>query len=261
MPDRSELETLLTENLEWVDRVAMSHARRSGLDQHEAVEFRDWVRERLVDGDYAILRKFRGESAIRTYLTVVIGSLLRDYRATRWGRWRPSAAAKRLGPLGIRLETLVYRDNLGLDAAARQMRAEGFQGTDRDLRDLLAQLRRHAMPRPQQVGDDQLESMSGDLRADDLVEAEEAEGEREAALAALASAMAELSGEDRTILRLWMEGTSVADIARELSIEQKPLYRRLERIFGQLRKQLIAVGVTAEQVRRMTNEDRPAGTG
>jgi RNA polymerase sigma factor (sigma-70 family) len=259
MPDRDELEALLTDNLGWVERVAASVCRRHGLDPDESDEFAGWARMRLVEDDYAVLRKFRGESAITTYLTVVVTMLFRDYRVSRWGRWRPSAAAKRLGDVAVRLETLVYRDGYRVDQAGEMLRAAGHTDLpDRELVRMLAQLPPRAGTRPMEVGDEPLESQPAASAADDRVMADEADAERRTAEHALRRALATLPAEDRVIVRMrvW-EGLSVADISRALHLEQKPLYRRLERIFHRLREEMEGAGITREDVRRML-DDRAA---
>ncbi|HST59648.1 MAG TPA: sigma-70 family RNA polymerase sigma factor [Longimicrobium sp.] len=260
MPDRSELEALLTNNLGWVDRVAASVCRRHGLDPDESDEFAGWARMRLVEDDYAVLRKFRGESAITTYLTVVVTMLFRDYRVSRWGRWRPSAAAKRGGDVAVRLETLVYRDGYRVDQAGEMLRAAGHTDLpDRELVRLLATLPpREGGTRPTPVGDAPLETLPSAQTAEDHVVADEADGERRVAEDALRRALEGLPPEDHVIVRMrvW-EGMSVADIARALNVPQKPLYRRLERIFSQLREQMEGAGITREDVRRML-DDRAA---
>lgn len=256
MPDRSELEALLTNNLGWVDRVAASVCRRHGLDPDESDEFAGWARMRLVEDEYAVLRKFRGESAITTYLTVVVTMLFRDYRVSRWGRWRPSAAAKRHGDVAIRLETLVYRDGYRVDQAGEMLRAAGHTDLpDRELVRLLATLPPREGTRPVPVGDEPLETLPSAMTAEDHVVAHEADGERRVAEDALRGALAELPSEDQVIVRMrvW-EGLSVADISRALNLPQKPLYRRLERIFGRLRAQMEGAGITREDVRRMLDE-------
>lgn len=260
MPDRSELEALLTNNLGWVDRVAASVCRRHGLDPDESDEFAGWARMRLVEDEYAVLRKFRGESAITTYLTVVVTMLFRDYRVSRWGRWRPSAAAKRGGDVAVRLETLVYRDGYRVDQAGEMLRAAGHTDLpDRELVRLLATLPpREGGTRPVPVGDAPLETLPSAQTADGHVVAGEADGERGVAEGALRRALDALPPEDQVIVRMrvW-EGMSVADISRALNVPQKPLYRRLERIFGQLREQMEGAGITREDVRRML-DDRAA---
>jgi RNA polymerase sigma factor (sigma-70 family) len=80
--------------------------------------------------------------------------------------------------------------------------------------------------------------------------------ERAAAERALASAIAEEPAEDQVILRMrFWEGSSVADIARALRIEQKPLYRRLERALGSLRQQLELQGISADHVRALLEDE------
>jgi DNA-directed RNA polymerase specialized sigma24 family protein len=57
----------------------------------------------------------------------------------------------------------------------------------------------------------------------------------------------ELSSEDQSILRMRIK-MSVPEIARSLQMEQKPLYRRLEKIYRQLRQRLAEEGFGSEDV-------------
>src|SRR5689334_7997472 len=95
---------------------------------------RGWGEVELVEGGYGAIRKFRGESAFTTYLSVVISRLIRDYWVHKFGRWRPSAAAQRMGELAVRLETLVRRDQLPLAEAGEALRTTGLTTlSDREL--------------------------------------------------------------------------------------------------------------------------------
>lgn len=255
--DRQDLEALLRDNLEIVNRIVASVCHRNGLHGDDADEFRSWTYLRLVDDDYAILRKFRGESALATYLTVVIAMLFREYRVREWGRWRSSAAAQRLGPLAERLEMLIYRDGHTFSQAAEMIRSEGVEVSDRELADLLAQLPPKHPSRPVSVGSDALDSAPAPSRADERVEGDETDRARRHAEAALFRALERLPDQDRLIVRMWVwEDLSIADIARALVLPQKPLYRRLERIFKRLRADLEAEGVTRDFFRGLL-EDRP----
>ena len=256
MQQRTDLEALLRENLGWIDRVAGSLCRRHGLAGDEVDDVTGWVRMRLVENDYAILGKFRGESAVTTYLTVVVSMLFRDYRVSRWGRWRPSAAARRLGDVAVRLETLVYRDGYRVDQAGELLRSGGHTDlADGELVRLLAQLPVRTPTRPVEVGDEPLATHAGGDGADDRVRRDEAREERMQAEQALRQALDSLPPEDRVIvkMRIW-EDLSVADISRALHLPQKPLYRRLERIFGRLRSGVEDAGITRDHVRRMLDE-------
>ena len=52
----------------------------------------------------------RGRGSLNTYLRVVIERLVLDMRVTNWGKWRPSARARRLGAEAVLFEQLTVRD-------------------------------------------------------------------------------------------------------------------------------------------------------
>src|SRR4051794_1597158 len=108
MPDQQDLTAQLEQHLGWIRRRAAALCRHDRLDADETDDFVSVALTRLVDDDYAVLRKFRGDCALTTYLTVVLAMLYRDFRVSRWGRWRPSAEARRRGPAAVALETLVH---------------------------------------------------------------------------------------------------------------------------------------------------------
>lgn len=259
VPERQKAEALFLANLEWVERSIASLCRRFGLHRDEADDVSSWIKLKLIEDDYAAYRKFRGDSSIRTYLVVVVAALFRDYRAGHWGRWRPSAAALRKGRLAVRLETLVYRDGFTLDQAARQLRAAGeTELPDRQLAELLAELPARGPLRPVPAGEEPLAALPGAAFADERVAAAEADRQRQLVLHALERVLERLPAEDRLILRLqYWKGLSVADVARALTLPQKPLYRRIERILRQLRNELPAEGVAPEQLRDFLGELPP----
>ena len=263
MAERHAAEVLFLDNLRHIERIIEALSRRHGLHGDDADDFSSWAKMKLVEDDYAVLRKFRGESSIQTYLTVVIAMLFREYRVAQWGRWRPSAAAQRLGSLAVRLETLVHRDGYRLEEAGELLRTKGETTlSDRELAELLAELPPRTPLRPVRVGDEPLVDTPADSRADERVVGEEADRERTAAERALADALARLPTEDRLILRMrFWEELSVADIARGLAVPQKPLYRRIERALVQLRGILETHGITRGWVRAMLDEQVPDAAG
>jgi RNA polymerase sigma factor (sigma-70 family) len=79
-------------------------------------------------------------------------------------------------------------------------------------------------------------------------------GEREAASktisVTLRAAIAGQPLEEQAILRmLFIAGMSVAEIARALGQEQQALYRRMRRLYAQLRGRLVEAGIDVERVR------------
>jgi RNA polymerase sigma factor for flagellar operon FliA len=255
MPERQELEALFLSHLSAVEKILGGIARRHGLARDAAEEFGAWAKLRLIEDNYAILAKFRGESSLPTYLTVVLAMLFREYRVAQWGRWRPSAAARREGELAMRLEMLVRRDRLPLAQAAETLRSSGETTlSDRQLAALLSGLPERAPLRPVEVGT-QIGDPPAPARADDLLYEADTAAERDAAHAALRRVLDELPADDRLLVRMrYLEDMSVADIARGLALPQKPLYRRIEHALDALRVGLERAGISRERMRAVVGD-------
>jgi len=253
MPNRQDLEALLRENLPRIERILALLCRRRGMTGDDAEDFASWAKMRLIENDYAILGKFRGEGSLGTYLTLVIATLLREYRGKEWGRWRPSAAALLLGPVGVRLEALVYRDGFTRAQAAEVLRTvDGDTLSDREVAAMLARIPPRRPPVPPELDLEALAAVPAYDHADDLVIEGEMDRERRRIEEALLQSLECLPDEDRWIVRLrFWQAMSVADVGRALSLPQKPLYRRLERAFWRLRKHLEERSVTRERVGEM----------
>jgi RNA polymerase sigma factor (sigma-70 family) len=249
---RQDLESLLIANLPAIDKMLGVLGRLHGFSPDAVEEFAAWAKLKLVENDYAVLAKYRGEAALTTYLTVVLSRFCQEYRVQQWGRWRPSAIAKRAGPIAIRLETLCHRDGLSLGAAGELMRTSGETAmTDRELAELLATFPSRLRLRPTDATYE-LPAVEGSDRADLVVSRQEAADESAATNKALEQALGDLPDEDRLIVRLhYLEAMSVADIARGLALPQKPLYRRLDRALALLRTGLERAGITRERVREL----------
>ena len=71
--------------------------------------------------------------------------------------------------------------------------------------------------------------------------------------AALGRTLAKLPSEDSLIVKMrYLDGFQVAAVARALHLPQKPLYRRVERLLGELRRKLEGEeGLTAAQLAEM----------
>ena len=247
---RADGERLFLQQLPAIDRIIAIIAHRNVLSGSDADEFAAWARGRLTDSDYGILRKFAGRSSLPTYLSVVVGNLFRDYRNSLWGRWRPSAAALRMGPIGVRLEELLVRDGSPLREAIGILRSAGAVESDIQLARMAARLPNRPLDR--EVALEAIGDAVPDPTRVPLLSADE----RARVDAALLHALNELQDEDRVITRMrFWDGVSVADIARLLHLEQKPLYRRIEATQRQLREALMRRGVTEQDARELLSED------
>ena len=239
------IEAQFLEMLPTVERIIVALARRNRLRGDDADDFASVARTRLIENDYAVLRKFRGASSLTTYLTVVIATVLRDYRISEWGRWRSSAAACRRGTLAVKLEILTRREGFALAQAGEALRTSGATTlTDRELCALADHFPERAPLRPVQSREAPADVPSP-MRADEAIEEEEHIAHFNTVRRALSTALMSLDPEARLIVHMhFVESMSLADIARGLSIPQKPLYRRLHRALVTLRLFLERTGIT-----------------
>jgi RNA polymerase sigma factor for flagellar operon FliA len=256
MPDRLESESLFLEHLRHVERVAEMTCDGHGVRGAEAEDVVSWIKLKLMENDYAIIQRFRGESTIKTYLATVVSRQFYEYWRARRGRWRASAMAERLGPPAKDLEFLVYREGYSLAQAGEKLRTAGqTRLSDTELARLLARLPQHPRQRPREVPTDSvLDEMPGKSQPD--MDLGETEAFRAKMLVALDRVMSQLDPENRLILRMrFADGHSLADVARVLGLEQKPLYRRVDKLRQQLRAALEAEGVQDTDVRGILLEE------
>jgi len=234
-------------NLELVDRLARTTARRAGLAASEVDDFLSDVHLKLVENGYAVLRSFGGRSRLTTFLLTVIQRVAFDFRNARWGKWRSSAEAERQGRTALRLEELVYRDGLTFNEAVGQLRSEGEAAPRERLYAILVQL--PARPRPDRSGAH--EPQESRLIDPKTPEADAATSEAMGHAARLQSALKRvcdaLAPEDRLALRLkFHSGLTLAVIARLLKIDEKRIYRQFDHALAEVRRALEADGFTAE---------------
>lgn len=236
MPDRLDPEAVFLEHLGTIEMVAARAARRYGLWVDDAEDFIAWVKMRLMENDYAVFNTFRGESDWRTFISMIVIRHASVYSRVRLARWRPSTAALRRGPPAPELEMLVLHHGYTLAQAGEKLRTVGATTlSDNELARLLSDLRGSVFPvqSPPDSVRAVVESLS---RVDTDVNASNAGTENRGFQTGLSRVMSQLNPEDQIIVRMhFAERLSVADVSRILNLEQKPLYRRIEKLRGRLR--------------------------
>ncbi|MEM8933057.1 MAG: hypothetical protein AAGE94_17860 [Acidobacteriota bacterium] len=202
---------------------------------------------KLVQDDYAVLRRFHARGAKPTYLHVLVRRVLIDRRAREWGRWRPTAQAQRAGTTAILLDRLINRDGLEPSEAARAL-ADTGRGTADTLEALATTLPRRP-PRRHVDGDTHLRHVASRRHTDrrlDVVDLHPAAGRITNALRA---ALAELSAEDRQYLTLrFVHGWAIRRIADHHDLERRPFYRRFARLLNALRAALRHHGIAWQDI-------------
>lgn len=246
---REDAEQALLEHLPMIQKLIATIARQHRLSVDEAEEFSSTALLRLIDDDYAVLRKFREQCRLRTFLTVVLQRLCLDFRIAQWGKWRPAIRTRRLGEVAILAERLIMRDGLTLDEAFEVLRTNYQLSLERDTLVRIAAGFRHR-GRPRFVVDDEISELPAATALPDrgLLETEE-RTRMIAATDALASALARLEPRDLLVLQLrYGNGMVVADIGRLLRVDYKWIFRRIGRLMRVLRADLESKGIRAQDI-------------
>lgn len=249
MLDRLDPSAVLVAHRRWIEKVAEITCRRNSVWGDDAEDFASLAKMKVMENDYAVLRKFQGKSDVKTYLAAVVVRRFHEYARERWGRWRHSARAEQLGQPAKDLEALVYRDGYTLDQAVELLRTSGkTDAPPAELARLFAQLPQR-LPHRESAGPVPLESIPARESADERVAKGEAEARCRKVMEALFRAIARLDPDDQVLVRgRFGEGRSVADLARALGREQAPLYRRSERLCDEVRRYMEEAGVRREDV-------------
>jgi RNA polymerase sigma factor for flagellar operon FliA len=251
----SSWEREFLELLPLIERIVEFVARRHYLSTADAEDFSSEVKVKLIENDYAILRKFEGRSSMRTFLTTVISHACLDYRNSEWGKWRPSAEARRGGPDAILLERLLVRDGLPLhDAFDIMTTNHGVTRSRAELEEMAARFpvrfRRRFEP------EDALLSVPSPGRADGALQEQERQAAWDRTIGVLRALQDKLDARDALILAMrFQDGRKVSEIAQVLQIDARPLYERVYKLLDQLRTGLEALGIDVRVVRDLM-EDR-----
>jgi RNA polymerase sigma factor (sigma-70 family) len=243
----------LQAHLALIDTIVDRVCRRSRLAGADAEDFRSTVKLKLIEDDYALLRNVAQRSSPPAYLTVVIQRMAVDERFRAFGRWQPSAAARRLGEAGILAETLLLRDRRTIAEALPIVRALDPSITHERLEEIGRALpERSGRPRAVGLGADGVESLAASESADARAVAGDVNRLADRASRAVRHALDALPVEDRMLIRFrFGSSMSIADISRILRLPQRPLYRRLEALLLRLREILGVAGIDAAGVEQL----------
>lgn len=243
-----DYQRLLIDHLDLIDQIVRTTGRRRHLSATEQEDFAGFVRVRLIDGDYAILKKFQNRSSLWTYLAVVIERLSLDFCAERWGRWRPSAMADRLGPVAVLLERLVTRDDHTIEEAMEIVRTHHDVGlTYAQLRAIWDQLPKRI--RVTEVTEEAAAALSSHHSSEDAVEDEQRRKSLERLQDVLRTAFEQLPKQDRVLIALrFDQDLSMAEISRLTGSSVPTLHRRLDKSVKQLRRTLTDSGLDPREV-------------
>lgn len=226
-------------------------AARHRLTRDTTEELRSRVMVHLASNDFAVLRRWRHESRLQSYLVSVITNVFLDYRNQEWGKTKPPAAARRGGAAAMRLWHLTHRRRLSFDDAVSVLLAEGDSTPREALWALYSEFPRTRGRYFVDLAEVADREQAG-AEADALVQQRDADALAARVDRALATALRGLEAEDRLILKLFFsDGLTRARIARMLRLEQQRLYPRFQRLLDRMSQVLVAHGVGPAEVRAL----------
>lgn len=243
-----------------VDAVRFVSARHR-LSRDMADELRGRVMLHLASNDYAVLRQWRRECSLHTYLVTVITRVFLDYRNQEWGKAKPPVVAKRLGSVALMLWRLTHRKRLSFDEAVETLHSDHGVTETRD--ELWAIYSGLPAPSGRYFVDvsELAHTEQPGAEADALVRSAERRKLAGRVEGALARALTGLSADDRLIVKLFFtNGMTRAQIARVLRLDQQRLYPHFLALMSRLHDALTAQAITADDVRGILGAvDLPAG--
>jgi RNA polymerase sigma factor for flagellar operon FliA len=243
-----DYQRLLLDHLDLVDQIVRTTGRRRHLSATERDDFASFVNLRLVDDDYAILRKFQNRSTLWTYLAAVIERLSLDFCAEKWGRWRPSAMADRLGPIAVILERLVTRDSHTIEEAMEIVRTNHDSAmTYGELRRIWDQLPTRV--RTTEVGEEAAAAVSSSDTSEAAVEDTELRKNIDRLQRSLQSAFEQIAAQDRVLIGLrFDQNMTIIEISKLMGSSVPTLHRRLDHSLKRLRLALTREGFDPREV-------------
>ena len=233
-------EAAFLSNLALIDGVVRFICQRHKLSGSEAEDFSSEVRLRIVDNDYEVFRRFQQRSQPAHVSDRRHPANLSGLPESPLGQVAdPSAEARRLGPAGHQARAAARARGLalrgGVSRCCGPTRAspppnptlQRSRSGCRNGRAAPWSAKRRSRPLPAADG------AVGRIR---ILSEERRDADPAGSRPRSAAPCKRLATRTGCILRLkFQEGLGIADIARALHLEQKPLYRRLDGLLDRLR--------------------------
>lgn len=247
MRDSEAAAQLFLDSQALIERTLDVVCRSCRFSVEDAEEFRGNAQIHLIKDDYRILRSYEGRASLAGYLRAVLLRYALDYRNETLGKWRPSAVAKKLGPIAENLDQRLHRDREAREDAIRNVVAA--TGATREELEAIAQKLPQNYGRPRSAGPEPLDELAAS-RSEDPVENDERRQLAQRVVGALQEAMATFPREDRLMLQLfYKKGVAARDLTTFFpGSTERIIYRQLERTRERLKALLLATGISAPMI-------------
>lgn len=261
---------IINEHLKFIEiqcrkAVMQNYGPLPGVDndigiENEALELNNTVLDKLREKNFRVLRKFKGNARVTTYITAIISNQAVDLIRRKKGRARKKERAKKIGDLGLKIYEMVLVEGMDTSTAYGELKNKfGFKGTLEDMETSVKKIKGKGKPageQPFKAGIRNLETGEV-IVADPRKNPEELtiEAQREEKLKEIINeVVSQLSGEERLILRMRFpvsEDEAPKDIDRIsglLGISKKAVYHRVSRVLKKCREMIVNHGVNFNDI-------------
>jgi RNA polymerase sigma factor for flagellar operon FliA len=226
--------------------------RKHAMQDDEEKDFAQQVHLQLIENDYRILRSYKGNSSLKTYLHTVISRIFIDQVRVKW---HPSAEAKRMGEPVVALEKLIYRDQYTLHEACQILAAIPSTAIDENAaHDMLGRLH-FKTPRLNILDDsEELLRRIPDPAPDPETRLAQKQLHRKKrkVIALIGNIILLLSGEEKLLIKLlFIDGHRISEIARLLRKDDRQLYKRTQSILRKLREAMADAEIAPSDLREV----------
>jgi RNA polymerase sigma factor (sigma-70 family) len=272
---------MINENFALIERQCFRAVKRqlkghSKLDtlvniENEALELSNLVLDTLQRDNYRVLRQFKGNAKLSTYIITIVARQAVDMVRKKLGRSREKERAQRYGKTGMLIYEKIIRQGRPVSDVYRELKAgEGIPGSLEAFETIARKIKgkKNNPPSPLEMeanpvvkegillkveGNEKEEVVIPDTHSDpqELL----MEGQRKQRLGqVVGEAIAQLSGEERMLLRMRFPADGeerprkVEQIAKLLGISLKAAYKRIDRLLKKCRRLLEQEGVSIDEL-------------
>lgn len=237
--------------------------------ENEALELSTNVLDTLQKDNYRVLKEFKGNSRLTTYITAIISRQAVDSIRKKLGRDREKDRAKEMGETGTLVYQRIIKDGYPIPDVLHELQENhGFTGTLDELETMVRKIKgknpgphlpgasqplngSSAVKNGTAINDD--EYVVPDTKSDPQVILMETQRKRKIH-EVIRTIITGLNGEERLLLRMRFptgedeKPKSVEQVSKVLGITQKAVYKRIDRLLKKCRNTLDREGVTVNEL-------------
>lgn len=237
--------------------------------ENEALELSNSVLDTLQKDNYRVLKEFKGNSRLTTYITAIISRQAVDSIRKKLGRDREKDRAKELGETGTLIYQRILKDGYPIPDVFHELHENhGFTGTLEELEEMVRKIK-GKNPGPHLPGVSQPlngssvvkngtalnedEYVVPDTKSDPQVILMESQRKRKMH-EIIRTIITDLNGEERLLLRMRFptdedeKPKSVEQVSKVLGITQKAVYKRIDRLLKKCKNTLDREGVSVNEL-------------